>query len=187
MRHISRTGRIVIAAAITGAVAMLPAMALAAPGASAVRQARSLPATAPCRSADVVVWLGLGPTQGPSQTAYPLEITNTGAVSRDACSLEGYPGAIAINSAARRVGLPAGHLTAAHHVITLRVGQTANATIIIRSPGFVSGCHRASAAGLEVSLPGGTATQAIYNFSFAVCANKVSLDVLPFHAGVGIP
>lgn len=181
VRLTHRAGRrIVAAASIAGAAALLPAVALAAPGG----HAHVTPATSQCRAANTTVWLGLnadGATAG--TTYYPIEFTNTG---HSACWLYGYPGVSAVNSSGHRIGPAASH-SGTRHTVTLRAGGSAHALLGIVQAGFIDGCHHARGGGLEVYPPGQTSRKPIDSFTFPVCTNKVFMHVGPVRAGLMVP
>jgi hypothetical protein len=173
--------RIIAAVAIICSAVLLPAVALASSGGPGPR-ARA--AAAACSAASVEVWLGLNPDGATAGTTfYPLEFSN---ISKHACSLFGYPGVSAVGSSGHRIGPPAEH-GGPRHRVTLQPGRTAHALLGIVQAGFISGCHGAKGAGLEVFPPGQTVRQPIDSFSFPACKSKVFMHVMSVQSGIGIP
>ncbi len=181
VRLTHRAGRRVIAAAsIACAAALLPAVALAATGS----HQHATPAASQCRAANTTVWLGLNPDGATAGTTYyPIEFTNTG---HHACWMYGYPGVSAITASGHRTGPAASH-AGTRHTVTLRAGGTAHVLLGIVQRGFISGCHAGKGDGIEVYAPGQTSRQPIDDFGFPVCANKVFMHVGPVRAGLMIP
>jgi len=183
----SRARRIIVAVTLGAAIAV-PAVAISASAASAAPGARSAQAATPqCRpNTNIIVWLGLNPDGAAAGTTfYPLEFSNVGFHTH-ACWLSGRPTVWAVTASHAKIGPKAGRGSSGHR-ITLEPGQTAHALLGIVQKGFIPGCTNATAAGLEVGLPGSAATEPIDSFPFPACKNKVFMHVDAFASGVAIP
>jgi hypothetical protein len=184
MDRASRIRTTIVTAAIACGAVMLPAVALAAsaaPGSHA--EAAAVPQ---CHASNIEVWLGLNPDGAAAGTTfYPLEFTNDGFRTRT-CYLAGSPSVFAINAKGQRTG-PVVRGSDRGHKIILKPGQTANAELGIVDAGIISGCGQVTAAGLEVTPPGQTASQPINSFTFPACKNKQYMHGADVVFGVGIP
>jgi Protein of unknown function (DUF4232) len=176
VRLTHRTGRLAAAAVACVAIGV-PAVALAS------SSARSVAATPQCTAANTYVWLALAPNGTAGTINYPVEFTNIGTAK---CTLSGFPGVAAIGKSGKKLG-PAAYRTGTAHTITLRPHQTANALIGIIETGNFTGCHHATAFGLQVYPPNQKVKQIVSSFTFALCTNKPYLSVNPVKAGVGVP
>ena len=181
----TRSRGIIIAAGLALAALVLPGVALASAGAPAAahHQAAAVPR---CKGAEIEVWLGLNPDGAAAGTTfYPLEFTNDG-FGTHTCYLSGRPGVFAITAAGHKLG-PAITASTSGKKITLKPGQTAFSRLGIVDAGVVSGCTAATGFGLEVTPPGSSAKQPIFDFTVPVCKNKAYLHDVNVVAGVGIP
>lgn len=182
----SHARRIIVAVALGTAVAVPAAIAVSAASA-APRPAAGRTAMPECRSpSNVVVWLGLNPDGAAAGTTfYPLEFSNVG-VGTHTCWISGAPTVWAVTASNGKLGPKAGS-GGPVRTITLKPGQTAHALLGIIQKGFIAGCQNATAAGLEVSLPGSRALQPIDSFTFPVCKNKLFMRVQAVASGLSIP
>jgi hypothetical protein len=100
------------------------------------------------------VWLATNDGGGAAGSDfYTVNITN---LSRDPCTLAGYPGVSAVDLRGRRLGSSAGrNPQEPPRVVTLRAGETASAVLqISQAANFPTGaCHPVTAAGLRVYPP----------------------------------
>ncbi|HUJ06569.1 MAG TPA: DUF4232 domain-containing protein [Streptosporangiaceae bacterium] len=183
----SRARRIIIAVALGTALAVPAAVISVSAASAAPRSGAERSATPECRSPNnVIVWLGLNPDGAAAGTTfYPLEFSNVG-VGTHACWISGSPTVWAVTASHGKLGPKAGS-GGSGRKITLQPGQTAHALLGIVQKGFIAGCQNATAAGLEVSLPGSSALQPIDSFTFPVCKNKVFMRVQPVASGLSIP
>jgi hypothetical protein len=117
-----------------------------------------------------------------------LEFKN---VSGRPCSMYGYPGVSAVGRGGRQLGSPAERsdiLPQRPRLVILRRGATAHAILGTTDPGFIgpSACPKASATGLRVYPPNGTAS-AIVRYRFLACGKKGPrfLSVTAVMAGAG--
>lgn len=176
--------RAAAAAALTSAAILVPAVALASSGTASAPRA----AAARCPRGDLTSWAGVPGGGAAGSTYYELEISN---VSRQTCSLYGYPGVSALRAGGGQLGSAAGrapgHTTS---VVTLPPGATAHVILQITDVGNFSpsACHPASAVALRVFAPGDYASMR-FPFSFRGCAKSgpVYLHVSTTVAGTGIP
>jgi Protein of unknown function (DUF4232) len=176
-RH--RLGLGVLAAAVVATAAgVVPAVAQAS------SQGHQAAAVAQCKARNIYVWFALAPNGAAGTVYYPIEFTNVGAST---CSLFGYPGVEATNSARKLVGPAAGRFSATRHTVTLKHNQTAHALVGIVQRGIIGGCKAAQADGFQVYPPNQKTKQFISDFSFSVCKNKVYMHVYPVQSGVGVP
>ncbi len=176
MRLTRRTGRL-LAAAVACLAIGIPAIALASSG------GRSVAATPRCTAAHTYVWLALSPNGAAGTIYYPVEFTNLGSTK---CTLAGYPGVAAINSADHKLGRAATRVGVPAHTVTLQPHQTAHAILGIEETGAV-GCHAVTAAGLQVYPPNQTVRQVVGSFTFRACGHKVYLRIYPVTPGIGVP
>lgn len=145
--------------------ALLLAAIVLAPGAGAAASAK------PCSSSGLVIWAGEEPGGGAAgSTYYRVEFTNLGAAP---CRLAGPPGVSAVDLHGKRIGAPAGvepGKTSAQ-LVTLVPGDTATATLrIVEALNYPKGkCKPTLAAGLRVTVPGGTGAK-VAPLAFETCA-----------------
>jgi hypothetical protein len=183
MNRATRNRSIIVTAALACAAVMAPAVALAASAAPAAPRAAAVPH---CGASSIEVWLGLNPDGATAGTTYyPIEFTNDG-VGTHTCYLSGKPTIFAVNSQGHRIG-PVLHGSTSGKKITLKPGQTAYVRLGIVQAGFISGCGQTTGVGLQITPPGQSASQPIYDFSFPACKNKPYLHENSLVAGVGIP
>jgi hypothetical protein len=176
VRLTRRTGRLLTALIACVAIGV-PAVALASSG------ARTLAAAPQCRTAHTHVWLALSPNGAAGTIYYPVEFTNLGSA---ACTLSGYPGVAAIDSAGHELGHPAVRVTVTAHTITLRPNQTVHAMLGIEETGAV-GCHTVTAFGLQVYPPNQKVRQLVTSFTFSACRHRIYLRIYPVTRGIGVP
>ena len=188
MHLTSRTRRIVGSVTLAAAITV-PVTAISASSASATPASRAARAAVPeCKpDTNVIVWLGLNPDGAAAGTTfYPLEFSNIGFRTHT-CWVSGRPAVWAVNASHHKIGPNAGKAGGSGGRITLKPGQSAHALLGIVQKGFVGGCANATAAGLEVQLPGSSASSPIDSFTFPACANKVFMHVNAFASGIMIP
>jgi len=172
--------RLAVAATIACVAIGVPAVALASSAG-----ARS-EAAAACNQSDTYVWFALAPNGAAGTIYYPVEFTNVGSKP---CTLTGFPGVSAVNSADHQVGKPARELKTTVHTITVKPDQTVNALLGIVETGAAcpASGQSVTADGLKVYPPNEKGAQFVLDFSFSVCAKTVSLDVYPVVKGIGVP
>jgi hypothetical protein len=195
MKHPSR---LIGAAALAAAAALIPAAALGAarteaptpaptPAPTAGPTAGPTVATSPisaaitpapttaasaaaCTTPGLVVWLDTQGNGTAGSIYYTLEFTN---LSARTCTLKGYPGVSAVNLGGHTLGSAAGrdHATTPH-LITLVPGATATAVLrIVEAGNFpTASCHQVTAAGLRVYPPNLT-TSKVVPFPFLACSS----------------
>jgi hypothetical protein len=155
--------RLIGAAAIACAAAMIPVAALAATSAPAAGRA----AAPACQTSGLVIWLtpqfGGGYAGG---SYYNLNFTNQ---SGQACTLRGYPGVSAVGLSGRQLGSPAGWAAPRGPVVTLPNGYTATSRLQVADASNY-GC-RASAAGLRVYPPDQVVAK-IVPYPLGACASR---------------
>ena len=149
---------------LLAALLLLAAIVLA-PGAGAAATAK------PCSSSDLVIWAGEEPggaTAG--STYYRVEFTNLGTAP---CRIDGPPGVSAVNLRGKKIGAPAAVEPgkAASALVVLRPGDTGVATLRITDAlNFPKAkCKPTFAAGLRVTVPGGTGAK-VAPLAFRTCA-----------------
>jgi hypothetical protein len=182
MPFTTRSVRVALAAAAVGCAAVsLPTAAIAAPShADHVSQAGRV---SPCKSFNMVIWLGLGNGGRTLGTIfYPVEFSNIG---RSTCTLFGFPGVSAISSSFRQIGPSASHI-GGRRLVVLRPGGTAHVILGIIDADNFSHCGKTPAA-LKIFAPGQHAATVIPSFTFPACAHKRVLVVNAVHPGTGIP
>jgi hypothetical protein len=185
MKLTARTARRGAAAlAVAGAAALLPAVALAAPGAAAG------PAAAPpaCTAAQLTAWIGVPGDGSAGSVTYQLELSNTSARP---CTLLGYPGVSALGPNGGQLGRAAGRDVADPvRLITLNRGGTAHMRLQVADVGnfSASACHPATSATLRVFPPNDRRSLRI-PFSLRACrrSGPLYLTVTTTVAGTGIP
>ena len=156
--------RFLLAGALAAAATLVPAAAMAAPGAAA-HTGLTTPA---CATSGLDVWLN---TQGQGAAGtifYKLNFTN---LSGGTCTLFGYPGVSGTNLVGTQLGSPAVREIVTPHTVTLANGATAFAQVGIVQPGLFppSKCGPVTAAGLRVFPPNQTKSERV-PFPFAACA-----------------
>jgi hypothetical protein len=185
MKFTRKARTLIAAAALTSAAIALPAVALAAPGASGSAGAA---AAARCPRGYLTAWLGIPGGQTAGSTYYQLEISN---VSGHTCTLYGFPGVSAVTASGGQLGSAASR----NHdypelTVTLKPGQTAHVLLQITDVGNYppASCHPATAAAVRVYAPNDF-DSIVVPFSFRACAKRgpVFLHVSPTIAGTGIP
>jgi Protein of unknown function (DUF4232) len=155
--------RLIGAAAIACAAAMIPVAALAATSTPAAGRA----ATPACRTSGLVIWLT--PQFGGGYAGgyyYNLNFTNQ---SGHACTLGGYPGVSAVSRSGRQLGSPAGWGAPGNPVVTLPNGYTATSLLRVEDA-RAYGC-RATAAGLRV-YPPNQFTAKVISYRLSACARR---------------
>ncbi|MBS1883406.1 MAG: DUF4232 domain-containing protein [Actinobacteria bacterium] len=145
------------------AAALLAAAVIATPAAEAA-------ATKPCPASGLVIWAGEEPGGGTAGSVYyRLQFTN---LSGHACTLTGYPKVNAVDLKGRRLGAAATHATGKKaRPVKLAPGASATATLqIVDALNFSPGeCKPTLAAGLRVSVPGGSGSK-LAPLAFETCA-----------------
>lgn len=160
------------------AAALLAAAVIATPAAAA--------ATAPkCPASGLVIWAGEEPGGGAAGSVYyRIELTN---LTTATCTVSGYPKVSAVDLKSRRIGAFATHEKGKKaKAVTLAPGASASATLrIVDALNFPAAkCKATTAAGLRVSVPGGSGTK-IAPLVFETCARATTktLSVAPVAAG----
>jgi Protein of unknown function (DUF4232) len=172
--------RLISAAAIACAAALIPGAALAATSSPA---AHVTAGTAACATSDLVAWLDVPPGHDYAGGAYYyLEFTN---LSGYACTLQGSPGVSAVSLSGRELGSPArGDYSGDTPAVVLAGGATATAKLQIEDPGdFGDSCllpppwkqpwrpgTLPTAAGLRV-YPPNQFTSRVVPYPFSACAH----------------
>jgi hypothetical protein len=175
--HVSTAARRILAAAtVTCAAALIPAAALASPGHHAGTARTATPA---CATSSLDVWLNTNGTGATGHVIYQLNFTN---LSGSTCTLFGYPGVSAVTLTGTQLGKPASRSGATPHTVTLANGATTYALVDILNTDFLpaSQCKPVTAAGLKVYPPNQTAPKVV-PFPFHACSRSgpVYLDVAP--------
>jgi len=172
--------RILAAAAVTCAAALVPAAALAAPGHQADAARTATPA---CATSGLDVWLDTNGSSALGHTGYQLKITN---LSGSTCTLFGYPGVSAVTLTGTQIGSAAARDGTAPHTVTLANGATTHALVVITNTSLFqpSLCHQVTAAGLKVYPPNQTQPRTV-PFPFSACSKTgtIYLTISP----VGFP
>lgn len=156
--------RLIGAAAIACAAALVPVAGLAATSSPAAPGRAAVPA---CRTSGLVIWLT--PQLGGGYAGgyyYNLNFTN---LSGHECTLRGYPGVSAVTIGGRQLGSPAGWGTPAKTVVTLANRATATAQLRVGDAGAY-GCT-ATAAGLRVYPPNQKASKVV-PYPLGACARR---------------
>ena len=173
-------GRLLLAPLVAVALiasAVITSSAPAAPTAAATKA---------CLASGLVVWAGEEPGGGAAGSVYyRIEFTN---LSTATCTVSGYPKVNAVDLKGRRIGAFATHETGkAAKPVTLAPGQSASATLrIVDALNFPADkCKATTAAGLRVSVPGGSGNK-IAPLPFETCVRAASrtLSVAPVQATV---
>jgi hypothetical protein len=149
------------------AAALLATAVIAAPAANAAK-------AKPCSSSGLVIWAGEEFGGGAAGSiGYRIEFTN---LSGKACTLTGYPSVSAVNLKGKRLGAAATH-GAGNKLgpLTLAPDDSAVATLrIAEALNFPKNkCKPTTAAGLRVSVPGGSGAK-IAPLAFETCASAKS-------------
>jgi hypothetical protein len=165
MRLALRTGRCLAVVVTASCAVLLPSLALAAPGSP------SAAAVAPaCETPGLVVWLDTNGNGTAGSIHYTLEFTN---LSRQACTLNGFPFVRATSISREVLGRRAAFESGVPHTVTIARGRTATADLQIVDVGVYSpaACHPVAAAGLRVYPPNQTRARDV-PFPFASCASR---------------
>jgi len=170
-----------IAVTIVGAMS-LSAAAIGIPAASAASAAPPRATTA-----DLNVWLGIGPGGGTAGSIYyPLEFTN---ISGHTVTIRGYPGVSAINEGSQ-LGSPASwdHI-APTRTVTLAKGATAHTVLRIANAGAFGDVKTATASALKIYPPNQKKSTIIgYSFQALAVKGPIYMWVLgPIRPGTGVP
>ncbi len=181
-----RIRRIAAAAAIAGAAIALPAAALASSAGTAAPKTAAV--THRCYVSELVAWLGIPGNGAAGSFEYALEISN---VSRQRCTLYGFPGLSAVGGGGGQLGSAAGRAAGySTRLVTLAPFQTAHVDVVIVDAGNypTSTCQPTEAVALRVYAPGDYGSMVV-PFSFQACAKSgpIYLRVSPVFAGTGIP
>jgi hypothetical protein len=164
-RAVSWLGASVIAAAALS-------LAASAAWAGTARASKATAITA-CTSADLGVWVAANQQEGAAGTLYmPLEFTN---LSKQTCTLYGYPGVSAISASGTQLGNPASRDTSVASpkptTVTLAAGGTAYAQLRYSNV-YTSDCKpttdKITAFELKVYAPNQTNADDAY-FDLATC------------------
>jgi hypothetical protein len=159
------TRRLLTAGAIACAAVLVPAAALAAPGAAAQAGHTTAPA---CATSGLDIWLDTQGSGAAGTIYYNLEFTN---LSGTTCTLFGYPGVSATDLSGNQLGSAAVRIGATPQTVTLANGATATALVGIVEGGIFppAQCGPVTAAGLRVYPPGQTHSARV-PFPFAACS-----------------
>lgn len=159
------------------AAALLAAALIATPAADAA-------ATKACPASGLVIWAGEEPGGATAGSVYyRIEFTN---LTTATCTVSGYPKVNAVDLKGRRIGAFATHEPGKKaRRVTLAPGQSATATLrIVDALNFPANkCKAITAAGLRVSVPGGSGSK-IAPLAFETCVRSASktLSVAPVTA-----
>jgi hypothetical protein len=167
--------RLLTAGALACAAALIPASALAAPGAAPA----SHTATPACATSGLDVWLNTQGNGAAGTIYYNLEFTN---LSGATCTLFGYPGVSATDLSGNQLGSAAIRLGGTTQTVTLANGATATAMVGIVEGGIFppAQCGPVTAAGLRVYPPGQAQSKRV-PFPFAACSKTgpAYLKIMP--------
>ncbi len=143
-----RRRRLLTIGALACAAALIPASALAAPGAARA----SYTATPACATSGLDVWLNTQGNGAAGTIYYELEFTN---LSGATCTLFGYPGVSGTDLSGNQLGSAAFRLSGTPQTVTLANGATASAPLGIVEGGIFPSaqCGPVTAAGLRVYPP----------------------------------
>jgi Protein of unknown function (DUF4232) len=176
-------------AALAGAVALIPAVAIATSAGSSAPAARASAARLPrCARSQLTAWAAL-PADGVAAltTYYEFEISN---VSRHACALDGFATVTAVTDTGRQLGSAAERLPPLRtRPVSIGPGQTAHYQLGIAVGGWsTSVCRPTTASALRVVAPGSRGGLQV-PFAFTACAKRgpVYLTVTAIVANTGIP
>jgi Protein of unknown function (DUF4232) len=170
MKRITRYARLITAGtAVTGALMLAPAIAMASDGSAA----RPATAAAPpaCETPGLVIWLDTNGNATAGTAFFKLHFTN---LSGHACTLNGFPFLFAVNLAGHQVGPRARfRKPPSPHTVTLKSGKTATAVLGIVDTGNFSksACRPVTAAGLKVFPPNQTRGKMV-PFPFSACSRR---------------
>jgi hypothetical protein len=159
------------------AAALLAVAVIAPPAADA--------ATSPkCPASGLVIWAGEEPGGGAAGSVYyRVEFTN---LTTTTCTVSGYPKVNAVDLKGRRIGAFATQEKGKKaRAVTLAPGRSASATLrIVDALNFPADkCKATTAAGLRVSVPGGSGSKiAPLVFETCVRATTKTLSVAPVTA-----
>jgi Protein of unknown function (DUF4232) len=158
--------RLLVTGAAACAAALVPASALAVPGAPAGARV----ATPACATSGLDVWLDTQGSGAAGTIYYNLEFTN---LSGSTCTLFGYPGVSGTDLTGNQLGSPAARVGATPSTVTLANGATATAIVGIVQPGILppSQCGPVTAAGLRVYPPGQAQARRV-PFPFGACSKS---------------
>lgn len=156
------------------AAALLGAAVIATPAAEAA-------ATKACPASGLVIWAGEEPGGGTAGSVYyRIQFTN---LSGHTCTVSGYPKVNAVDLKGRRIGAFATHAAGKKaKAVKLAPGASATATLqIVDALNFSpSQCKPTLAAGLRISVPGGSGSK-LAPLAFETCAlaSAQTLSVAP--------
>jgi hypothetical protein len=159
------------------AIALLAAAVIATPAADAATYSR-------CHASGLVIWAGEEPGGGTAGSVYyRIEFTN---LTTATCTASGYPKVSAVDLKGRRIGAFASHEKGKKaKPVTLAPGQSASATLrIVDALNFPADqCKATTAAGLRVSVPGGSGSK-VAPLAFETCVRSATktLSVAPVTA-----
>ena len=157
--------RLILASAVT--MALLAATVIATPADGAAT-------TKACSSSGLVIWAGEEPGGGTAGSVYYwIEFTN---LSGRNCTVAGYPKVSAVDLHGKRIGAAATIEPAKEAPpVTLAPDETATATLqIVDSLNYPTGrCKPTTAAGLRITVPGGTGSK-VAPLAFGACAKSGS-------------
>jgi hypothetical protein len=177
--HVNSPRRLIGAAAMACAAALIPVAALAATATPATPAA----GTPGCTTSRLVIWFG--PQFGGGYAGgygYNLNFTN---LSGHACTLRGSPGVSAVNLSGHQLGRAAsGDYSGKTPAVRLANGATATALVQVTDTGVYGGrglpCEPVTAAGVRVYPPNQFASKvAPYPFSACSHAGPVYMSVGP--------
>jgi Protein of unknown function (DUF4232) len=156
--------RLLTAGALACAAALIPASALAAPGAARASHA----ATPACATSGLDIWLNTQGNGAAGTIYYELEFTN---LSGATCTLFGYPGVSGTDLNGNQLGSAAARIGATPQTVTLANGATATALLGITEAGIFppAQCNPVTGAGLRVYPPNQTQSKRV-PFPFPACA-----------------
>jgi len=156
--------RLLTAGALACAAALIPASALAAPGAARASRA----ATPACATSGLDIWLSTQGNGAAGTIYYELEFTN---LSGATCTLLGYPGVSGTDLNGNQLGSAAARIGATPQTVTLANGATATALLGITEAGIFPPvqCNPVTGAGLRVYPPNQTQSKRV-PFPFPACA-----------------
>jgi Domain of unknown function (DUF4232) len=167
--------RLLTAGALTCAAALVPASALAAPGAARA----SSTATPACATSGLDIWLNTQGSGAAGTVYYELGFTN---LSGATCTLFGYPGISGTDLSGNQLGSAAARIGATPQAVTLANGATATALVGIVQAGIFppAQCGPVTAAGLRVYPPNQTQSKRV-PFPFAACSKSgpAYLKIMP--------
>jgi hypothetical protein len=177
---VSSPRRLIGAAALACAIALIPAAALAATSSPAARAAAG--STPRCATSGLVVWMDTFGNGAAGTIFYTLEFTN---LSGHACTLHGSPGVSAVSLSGRQLGSPArGDYSGDTPTVLLASGATAYAQLDYSDVTTSNNFCTTVAAGLRVYPPGQFASKVIPFPLLRVCTRSglVYMGVGPVQA-----